>query len=95
MTQAVAHMTLYGGRLLLVYNRVLYPYHKWLMYELRHTEKKPANFIELMEQLLAQPSKEHAQAFCDCLRTSAALGKPFIIPCPHHNAQGAMGGTEL
>jgi hypothetical protein len=69
MTQAVAHMTLYGGRLLLAYNRVLYPYHKWMMYELGHVEKKPADFIELMEQLLAQPSKEHAQAFCDCLST--------------------------
>jgi hypothetical protein len=69
MNQAVANMTLYGGRLLLAYNRVLYPYHKWMMYELRHVEKKPADFLELMEQLLVQPSKEHAQAFCDCLNT--------------------------
>jgi hypothetical protein len=67
MTQAVAAMTLYGGRLILAFNRTLYPYHKWLMYELRHVEKRPENFIELMEQLLAQPCKEHAQAFCDSI----------------------------
>ncbi len=67
MAQAIAHMTLYAGRLILAFNRVLYPYHKWLMYELRHAEKMPEHFLELMEQLLAQPGKEHAQAFCDCI----------------------------
>ena len=77
MTQAVAQMTLYGGRLLLAYNRILYPYHKWLTYELRHIENKPANFIELMEQLLDQPNKEHAQAFCDCLSTFQDWGVSY------------------
>ena len=67
MTQAVATMTFYAGRLILAFNRILYPYHKWLTYELSHAEKQPAHFIELMQQLLAQPNKEHAQAFCDCI----------------------------
>lgn len=67
MTQAVANMTLYAGRLLLAHNRILYPYHKWFMYELRHAAKKPDGFMDIMEQLLAQPSKEHAQALCDSL----------------------------
>ncbi len=77
MTQAVANMTLYGSRLILAFNRTLYPYHKWLMYELRHAEKQPANFIELMEQLLVQPNKGHAQAFCDCLSSFHDWGVPY------------------
>jgi Nucleotidyltransferase domain len=67
MTQAVANMTLYAGRLLLAHNRILYPYHKWFMYELRHAASKPDGFMDIMEQLLTQPSKEHAQALCDSL----------------------------
>jgi hypothetical protein len=66
-TQAVANMTLYGGRLLLAHNRILYPYHKWFLEEVRRAEKKPADFMEVLAQLLAQPDKDHAQAFCDCL----------------------------
>jgi hypothetical protein len=29
-----------------------------------------------------------------CPRTSDAVGKTFIIPCPHHHAQGVMGARN-
>jgi predicted nucleotidyltransferase len=67
MMHATSELVLFGGRLLLAYNRVLYPYHKWFMYELKRAEKKSADFMELIEKLLKQPCKEHAQAFCDSL----------------------------
>jgi hypothetical protein len=37
------------------------------MYELRRVEKKPADFMALVEKLLKRRCKEHAQAFCDSL----------------------------
>lgn len=77
MAQAVASITFYSGRLILAFNRTLYPYHKWLMYELRHVEKKPENFIALMEQLLAQPRKEHAQELCDSINAFHNWGIPY------------------
>ena len=67
LTHAVSDLVLYGGRLILAHNRILYPYHKWFMYELQRAEQKPANFMERIEQLLNQPNKEHALAFRDSI----------------------------
>jgi hypothetical protein len=67
LTQAVANLALYGGRLILAHNRILFPYHKWFLYDLRRAEQKPDHFVDLLETLVAHPSKEHAQAFYDSL----------------------------
>jgi hypothetical protein len=67
LNHAASELVLFGGRLILAHNRVLYPYHKWFMWELRNTEQKPANFIELAESLLKTPSKTTAQAFVDSI----------------------------
>lgn len=75
-SQAAAHMTFYGGRLILAYNRVLYPYHKWFLYELEHAEHKPEHFVELLRTLVSQPAREHAQAFFDALTSFHDWGVP-------------------
>jgi hypothetical protein len=67
LTHAVSNLVLFGGRLILSHNRILYPYHKWFMYEVRRAEKKPAHFVELIEKLLGQPCKENAQAFTESI----------------------------
>jgi hypothetical protein len=65
MLHAVSDLVLFGGRMILAYNRILYPYHKWFITELRRAPHKPADLIERIDTLLAAPSKAHADAFCD------------------------------
>jgi hypothetical protein len=64
---ACSNLVLFGGRLILAHNRILFPYHKWFMYELRRAPDRPADLVERAEALLARPGKETAQAFRDCV----------------------------
>ncbi len=67
MTHAVAQLVLFGGRMILAHNRMLYPFHKWFMTILRRAPDKPDNLMTLIDELLAEPSKARADAFCECL----------------------------
>ena len=62
---AAATSVFYGCRLILAHNRILYPWHKWLLHEARNAPDKPADFIELAERLLRESSRETATAFRD------------------------------
>lgn len=61
--RAAADLVLFGGRMILAHNRILYPYHKWFMYELANAPEKPEGLIESAERLLERPCKESAKAF--------------------------------
>lgn len=67
MTHVTSEMVFYAARLLLAYNRILYPYHKWLMKAVEDAPDKPTNFLELAEALLRQGSKTNAQALLACI----------------------------
>jgi hypothetical protein len=67
MGHSVSNMVLYGCRLVLAYNRVLYPYHKWLMWEVERVGEKPDGFLDAIRNALAHPGVETAEAFCKCL----------------------------
>ncbi|HWI64772.1 MAG TPA: hypothetical protein VNT75_23330 [Symbiobacteriaceae bacterium] len=64
-----SELVLYGGRMILAHNRVLYPYHKWFMRCLAEAPEKPAGLMELIDDLLARPCAETAGEFA-----SAVLG---------------------
>jgi len=63
LTRAAADLVLFGGRLILAHNEVLYPYHKFLMAELERVPQKPDNLLALIDALLAEPTIENAKAF--------------------------------
>lgn len=67
MTRTIADLVLFGGRVILAHNRILYPYHKWFMRALREAPEKPAGFVELAEALLHTPNQANATAFVDSL----------------------------
>lgn len=67
LTHAVSDLALYGGRLILAHNRILYPYHKWFTHVLRSAPDKPADLLCRMDELLAHPCGATAQAFSDCV----------------------------
>ncbi len=64
---ATSEIVFFAARLLLAYNRILYPYHKWLMYEVERAPEKPENFLELAEKLLNEQNAASAQMFFDCI----------------------------
>ena len=65
--QVASEMSLFGGRLILAHNRILYPYHKWFTTYLEKAGDKPADFMDKMNAMLTAPSKETVNAFYECV----------------------------
>ncbi len=76
MMHAVSNLVLFGGRMILAHNRELFPYHKWFMMALHRVPQKPADLIERIDTLLAQPTKANADAFCDSVLKFTDWEKP-------------------
>jgi hypothetical protein len=68
LTHAVSDLILYGGRLILAHNEILYPYHKLFMSELERAPDKPGSLMELIRELLEEPSAENAKPFYEAIR---------------------------
>lgn len=66
---AARELVLYGGRLILAYNEILYPYHKLFMGVLEKASEKPKNLMELVDALLTGPNSENSEAFYKAIRT--------------------------
>lgn len=77
LTHTAADLVLFGARLILAYNKILFPYHKWLMTVVREAEQKPAELVPLAEQLLREPNGTNAQHFVDCISNFRDWGVPF------------------
>ena len=67
MMHVVSELVLFGGRLILAHNRMLYPYHKWFLRRLQDAPQQPNDLPELIEQLLNEPSKASADRFCEAI----------------------------
>lgn len=65
--QRVQEYLFYGARMILAYNRVLYPYHKWLMAELESAPEKPENFVALFNDTLTAPTVDKIEAYWGAL----------------------------
>lgn len=63
----VSEVVLYAGRMILAHNRMLYPFHKWLMAALESAPDKPADLLLIIAELLADPGKAHADRLFDCV----------------------------
>ncbi len=77
MTHAAADLVLFGSRLILAYNRILYPYHKWLMHVVAQAPEKPANFMELLQAVLDNPGPATADAFAEAITAYRDWGVSF------------------
>ena len=76
MVKMVADLVLFGSRLILAHNRILYPYHKWLMATLQGAPEKPAGMLELADELLADPCREKAERYCESIERFTGWDKP-------------------
>ena len=66
--RAATQLALYASRLILAHNKVLYPYHKWLIRALEEVPDKPEGFMRSLEALNTVPSVTTAGALFDELR---------------------------
>ncbi|HSP54967.1 MAG TPA: hypothetical protein VLS25_05210, partial [Dehalococcoidia bacterium] len=68
LLHATSDLVLYGGRLILAHNEILYPYHKLFLMELGKAQDKPADLMSLVAALTDEPGQETAQRFHDAIR---------------------------
>jgi len=68
LTHAATDLVLFGGRLILAYNEILYPFHKLFMNALKRAPEKPEQLIELIELLLKEPSSKNALSIYDAVK---------------------------
>lgn len=60
---SISNLVLFGGRLILAYNEVLYPYHKWFLKVIEKSKNKPENIMQLIEDIYALKNQESIEAF--------------------------------
>ncbi|KAK3387404.1 hypothetical protein B0H63DRAFT_156887 [Podospora didyma] len=65
---AVGKLLLFGGRLILAHNEILYPYHKWFLRVLQDVPDKPDELMACAEDLAAEPTMEKVEAFYELVR---------------------------
>jgi hypothetical protein len=78
--RSAAEFALFAGRLILAHNRILFPYHKWFMHELRSAPEKPDDLIDGMEYLLREPCLESANPVLASVANFREWEKPLRNP---------------
>jgi predicted nucleotidyltransferase len=58
---SVMNYVLYAGRLILVFNETLYPYHKWFLRELDGVKHKPDGLLLCINATIEQKKPEHVE----------------------------------
>lgn len=64
---AISKLVLFGGRLILTHNEILYPFHKWFLDVLAGAPDKPADMIERIGALYDDPGEDNLRAFYGCV----------------------------
>jgi len=66
---AVSKLILFGGRLLLAHNEMLYPYHKWFLKVLERARDKPSDLMACIQVLTESPTAENVEVFYQKIKT--------------------------
>lgn len=65
---AVGKLILFGGRLILSHNELLYPYHKWFLRVLDSAPQKPEGLMACIDDLASDPTLDKVQAFAGLIK---------------------------
>ncbi len=68
LSLAISKLVLFGGRLILTHNEMLYPYHKWFLQVLDRAPEKPAGLAEHIQRLYQAPNDEATTAFFELVK---------------------------
>jgi hypothetical protein len=66
---SVSKLILFGGRLILAHNEMLYPYHKWFLRVLERAEHKPSGLMACINALTESPTAHNFEAFYEMVKT--------------------------
>ncbi len=61
---SIQKIVLFSSRIILNENMLLYPYHKWMLEELKKAESKPIGIIEKIDQLFENHTLEKVNKYC-------------------------------
>jgi predicted nucleotidyltransferase len=67
LSQSLSNIVLFASRLILAYNRILFPCHKSLMRTIKDAPDKPAEYDQLVKELLGSPTKERITNFVELI----------------------------
>lgn len=65
---AVQKLILFGGRLILNHNKVLYPHNKWFLKALESAKKKPEGLLSLIDTMLTCKTQENILKFYEMIK---------------------------
>ena len=65
LNHSISDLVLFGGRMILEHNEILYPYHKWFLKALEQAPDKPEGLMLLINKVLLERNSVNAQAFYD------------------------------
>ena len=68
LTRGITDLILFGGRLILEHNEILYPFHKLFMQTLEKAPEKPQNLMTSINTLLNDKSSKNAEALYKAIR---------------------------
>ncbi|HEX9838530.1 MAG TPA: nucleotidyltransferase domain-containing protein [Anaerolineales bacterium] len=78
---SVSKLILFGGRLILAHNEMLYPYHKWFLKVLEQAKDKPSDLLACIQTLNESPIMENIAAFYEKIKTFQLwTDNPFSWP---------------
>ena len=66
---SVSKLILFGGRLILTHNEMLYPYHKWFLKVLERARDKPSDLVACIQTLTESPTVQNVEAFYGTVKT--------------------------
>lgn len=67
LTDTSHELALFGGRLILAHNRLLYPGRKHFLKQLEQASERPDRFMWLMHRMLRRPSIPTAEELCEAV----------------------------
>jgi hypothetical protein len=73
---AVSKLALFGGRMILAHNELLYPYHKWFLRVLEQAPEKPEGLVAALQTMCETPQAESVRQFYELVRGFRAWEMP-------------------
>lgn len=72
---ALQKVVLFGCRIVLTENEMLYPYHKWLLRVVETAPRQPSGFLASVEELLTNASPGRVDGFCQQVLAFAGVDR--------------------
>jgi len=73
---AIGKLVLFGGRLILTHNELLYPYHKWFLRVLEGAQDRPSDLLPAIAATYAAPTAATIGAFYEMVKGFQAWPAP-------------------